>query len=103
MDEIVSSVQRVTAIIGAISAASSEQENGIEQVNGAISDMDGVTQQNAALVEEAAAAAAAMQAQARELAQLVQSFKVDAQGWERVAQLPRRAALPAPDHLVQAA
>ncbi|TFW13459.1 methyl-accepting chemotaxis protein [Duganella callida] len=97
MDEIVSSVQKVTAIIGAISAASSEQESGIEQVNGAISDMDDVTQQNAALVEQAAAAAAAMQAQARELAQLVQSFKVDARSWDSVGRLPARAALPAPD------
>ncbi|NVM78265.1 methyl-accepting chemotaxis protein [Duganella sp. SG902] len=77
MDEIVVSVQKVTAIIGAISAASSEQEHGIEQVNAAISDMDGVTQQNVALVEEAAAAAAAMQSQARALAELVGSFKTE--------------------------
>jgi methyl-accepting chemotaxis protein len=79
MGEIVDSVQKVTAIIGEISAASSEQEHGIQQVNTAISDMDDVTQQNAALVEEAAAAAAAMQGQARELAELVGSFKLDAQ------------------------
>ena len=94
MTEIVDSVQKVTAIIGAISAASSEQEHGILQVNTAISDMDDVTQQNAALVEEAAAAAAAMQAQARELAQLVGSFKLDA---VQVQPLPMRAALAAPD------
>ena len=91
MVEIVASVQKVTTIIGAISAASEEQEHGIEQVNAAISDMDDVTQQNAALVEEAAAAAGAMQAQARELAQLVGSFKIDA---ARIQQLPVRVALP---------
>ena len=97
MSEIVASVQKVTAIIGAISAASAEQEHGIEQVNAAISEMDDVTQQNAALVEEAAAAAAAMQAQARELAQLVGSFKTDAQQ-DVIQRLPQRAALAAPEH-----
>ncbi|HEX5341455.1 MAG TPA: methyl-accepting chemotaxis protein [Duganella sp.] len=97
MSEIVVSVQKVTAIIGAISAASTEQEHGIEQVNAAISEMDDVTQQNAALVEEAAAAAAAMQAQARELAQLVGSFKTDAQQ-DVIQRLPQRAALAAPEH-----
>ncbi|KQQ32455.1 chemotaxis protein [Duganella sp. Leaf126] len=77
MDAIVASVGQVTAIIGAISAASSAQEAGIEQVGRAIGDMDGVTQQNAALVEQAAAAADAMQAQARELTALVGSFRID--------------------------
>jgi len=101
MGEIVASVRKVTAIMGAISTASAEQEHGIGQVNAAIGDMDGVTQQNAALVEEAAAAAEAMQAQARELAQLVGSFKIDADGWGQsdVRQLPgatRRPAPPAP-------
>ncbi|MYM98446.1 methyl-accepting chemotaxis protein [Duganella vulcania] len=89
MAEIVLSVEKVTGIMSAISAASAEQEHGIEQVNAAISDMDGVTQQNAALVEEAAAAADAMQDQARELAQLVGSFKIDG-GWSqrRIHQFP---------------
>ncbi|NVD71730.1 HAMP domain-containing protein [Duganella sp. BJB1802] len=101
MAEIVLSVEKVTGIMAAISAASAEQEHGIEQVNAAIGDMDGVTQQNAALVEEAAAAADAMQDQARELAQLVGSFKIDGGGWskQRVHQLPAvapRSALPAP-------
>ncbi|MYM71966.1 HAMP domain-containing protein [Duganella sp. FT134W] len=96
MSDIVASVNKVTAIIGDISAASAEQEHGILQVNTAISDMDGVTQQNAALVEEAAAAAEAMQTQARELAELVGSFKLDAQ--QAVIQpLPQRLALPASD------
>jgi methyl-accepting chemotaxis protein len=94
MDEIVTSVQKVTAIMGAISAASSEQEHGIEQVNAAISDMDDVTQQNAALVEEAAAAADAMQAQAKALAQLVGSFKIDADGWSRATDTGSMARLP---------
>ena len=78
MDEIVLSVGKVTAIMAAISTASAEQEHGIAQVTTAIGEMDGVTQQNAALVEEAAAAAGAMQAQAKELAQLVGSFQIDA-------------------------
>ncbi|WP_239066702.1 methyl-accepting chemotaxis protein, partial [Bordetella pseudohinzii] len=57
MQEIVASVKRVTDIMGEISAASEEQSSGIEQVNRAVAQMDEVTQQNAALVEEAAAAA----------------------------------------------
>ncbi|MYM67192.1 HAMP domain-containing protein [Pseudoduganella sp. FT55W] len=93
MNDIVTSVQKVTEIIGAISAASGEQEHGIEQVNAAISEMDDVTQQNAALVEEAAAAAASMQAQARALAQLVQSFKTDSQH-ATIQALPSRERLP---------
>jgi len=64
--------------------------------------MDDVTQQNAALVEEAAAAAAAMQEQARELAELVGSFKLDAQQ-ASIEHLPVRMALPAPDDLRRAA
>ena len=93
MRDIVSSVQKVSAIIGAISAASTEQEHGIEQVNTAISDLDDVTQQNAALVEEAAAAAAAMQSQARALAELVGSFNTES---ARVHAMPQRPSLPAP-------
>jgi methyl-accepting chemotaxis protein len=77
MDEVVGSVRRVSDIIGEIAAASDEQRAGIEQVNGAIVQMDQVTQQNAALVEEAAAAADAMQDQARELAQLVATFRTE--------------------------
>ncbi|MES2103200.1 MAG: methyl-accepting chemotaxis protein [Pseudomonadota bacterium] len=76
MQEIVSSVQRVTDIISEITAASTEQSVGIEEVNIAIGQMDQVTQQNAALVEEAAAAAESMQNQAASLAQVVSVFKV---------------------------
>ena len=76
MSEIMLSVQRVTAIMGAISDASSEQEAGIGQINGAITDLDAVTQQNAALVEEAAASAEALHVQANALAKLVSDFQL---------------------------
>ncbi len=76
MDEIVSSVKRVTDIMVEISAASQEQSSGIEQVNQAIMQMDDVTQQNAALVEEASAAAESMQDQAQALTQAVTVFKL---------------------------
>jgi methyl-accepting chemotaxis protein len=78
MDEIVFSVQRVTDIMREISAASAEQEAGIDQINQAVGEMDTVTQQNAALVEEAALTAAALQEQASGLAQLVNVFKLGA-------------------------
>jgi len=76
MDEIVISVKRVTDIMAEIMAASQEQSSGIEQVNFAIDQMDQVTQQNAALVEEAAAAAASMRDEASELADTVAVFKL---------------------------
>jgi methyl-accepting chemotaxis protein-1 (serine sensor receptor) len=75
MREIVGSVQRVTDIMAEIMAASVEQTAGIEQINEAVLQMDQVTQQNAALVEEAAAAAEAMQDQAVQLAQVVSVFR----------------------------
>jgi len=77
MAEVVASVRRVTDIVGEISSASQEQSDGIEQVNQAITLMDEATQQNAALVEQAAAAAQSMQDQAVELAQVVSIFKLD--------------------------
>ena len=77
MDEIVASVKRVTDIMSEIMTASQEQTDGIEQINQAISQMDEVTQQNAALVEEAAAAAESMQDQATNLTQVVSVFKID--------------------------
>ncbi|KHA76300.1 chemotaxis protein [Janthinobacterium lividum] len=79
MDDVVSSVQRVNAIIGEIAVASVEQRDGIEQISIAISQMDGVTQQNAALVEQAAAAADALQQQAASLADAVSIFKLHAE------------------------
>jgi methyl-accepting chemotaxis protein len=77
MGEIVDSVQRVTTIMREITLASNEQTTGIEQINQAITQMDEVTQQNAALVEQAAAAAEALQDQAAHLSQVVSIFKLD--------------------------
>ncbi|SFM39739.1 methyl-accepting chemotaxis protein [Rugamonas rubra] len=77
MDEVVASVRRVSAVIGEISMASQEQTSGIEQINQAVTQMDTVTQQNAALVEEAAAAAASLQDQAGLLAQVVSTFRLN--------------------------
>jgi methyl-accepting chemotaxis protein len=76
MSEIVDAVKRVTDIMGEISAASTEQSQGIEQVNSAIAKMDEATQQNAALVEEAAAAAESLQDQASSLTQSVAVFRL---------------------------
>ena len=78
MDEVVASITRVTGIMGEIADASAEQTLGIEQINAAITQMDEVTQQNAALVEEAAGAAAALEAQAAALARVVGAFTLDA-------------------------
>ncbi|KFA20528.1 chemotaxis protein, partial [Xanthomonas vasicola pv. musacearum NCPPB 4392] len=76
MGEIVASVQRVTDIMGEISAASQEQSAGIEQVNQTVTNMDETTQQNAALVEEATAAARAMEEQAQQLTEAVALFRL---------------------------
>jgi methyl-accepting chemotaxis protein len=77
MEEIVDSVRHVTEIMAEITAASQEQTSGIEQINQAITQMDQVTQQNAALVEEAAAAAASLQEQADGLLEVVSVFRLD--------------------------
>jgi methyl-accepting chemotaxis protein len=92
MGEIVDSVRRVTDVIAEISAASSEQTHGIEQINVAINQMDQVTQQNAALVEEAAAASESMQEQAAALARAVSIFKLDDANAEAAAPAPRPVA-----------
>jgi methyl-accepting chemotaxis protein len=76
MTEIVGSVQRVTDIMGGISTAAAEQSDGIAQVNAAVAQLDQMTQQNAALVEQSAAAASSMKDQARHLAELVATFKL---------------------------
>jgi len=91
MDEIVASVHKVSDMISEITAASSEQSAGINEVNQAIGSMDAVTQQNAALVEQAAAAAESMQQQAAALAQAVSVFKV-----EDTLRLSHRSALAKP-------
>ncbi len=75
--EIVTSIKRVTDIMAEISAASLEQSSGIEQVNTAITQMDDVTQQNAALVEQAAAAAESLEEQALQLVQVVTRFTLE--------------------------
>jgi methyl-accepting chemotaxis protein len=76
MDEIVSSVARVSDIIGEITAAANEQSSGISEVNSAVMELDQMTQQNAALVEESAAAAESLREQAQRLADVVSSFKL---------------------------
>ena len=78
MSEIVGSVQRVSDIIGEITAAAGEQSDGIGQVNVAVNQLDQMTQQNAALVEQSAAAAESLKDQARQLAQVVQVFRIAA-------------------------
>ena len=76
MGEVVNSIRRVTDLIGEISAASDEQSHGVAQVGEAVSQMDQVTQQNAALVEEMAAAASGLKSQAQELVHTVAVFKL---------------------------
>ena len=78
MEEIVASVQRVSDLIGEITASSTEQRDGIAQVNQAVTHLDQMTQQNAALVEESTAAAASMRDQAQKLAEVVAMFNVGA-------------------------
>jgi methyl-accepting chemotaxis protein len=95
MQEIVGSVQRVTDIIGEITAASSEQSDGIGQVNQAVTQLDQMTQQNAALVEESAAAAESLKEQAVRLAQVVGTFRLDRSSAEPVV---AKAVTSAPVH-----
>jgi methyl-accepting chemotaxis protein len=78
MGEIVASVQRVAHLINEISAAAEAQSTGLGQVNGAVADLDGMTQQNAALVEQSAAAAESLREQAQRLASLVGTFRLAA-------------------------
>ncbi|VVD83548.1 chemotaxis protein [Pandoraea pneumonica] len=103
MTDIVQAVQRVTDIMGEISAASAEQSGGIEQVNTAVMQMDQVTQQNAALVEQATAAAGSLEDQARHLREAVAVFQLpdghtvstlhDDDGLASAANMPRGAVL----------
>jgi methyl-accepting chemotaxis protein len=100
MQEVVVSVKRVTGIIGEIALASQEQTEGIEQINQAVIRMDGTTQQNAALVEEAASAAESLQQQADKLLQSVGIFKLaDSQYGDAVlSELPADDARPLLPH-----
>jgi methyl-accepting chemotaxis protein-2 (aspartate sensor receptor) len=95
MEEVLSSVARVTDIMSEISAASIEQTGGIEHVNRAVGAMDEATRQNAALVEQAGAAAQAMQLQADELARAVRLFRLEEDGAATAlaSAAPRRLAL----------
>ncbi|WP_300750942.1 methyl-accepting chemotaxis protein [Janthinobacterium sp.] len=101
MGEVVDSVRRVTDIMAEITAASAEQSAGIDQINQAIVQMDNVTQQNAALVEEAAAAAESLQDQATRLAQVAAGFQLE----HAAVAAPARAAVTrlAPQRKPQAA
>ncbi|MGY4516959.1 methyl-accepting chemotaxis protein [Lysobacter sp. HA18] len=102
MQEIVTSVKRVSDIIADISAASQEQTSGIEQVNQAILHMDESTQQNATLVEEASAAARSLEQQAVQLVETVAAFRLDAAQAEVNAALAR-AVEPVKVHAPKAA
>ncbi|RZL34988.1 MAG: HAMP domain-containing protein [Rubrivivax sp.] len=90
MGEVVGQVRRMADMINEISAASGEQSKGISQIGDAVNQLDQVTQQNAALVEESAAAAESLRAQAAQLAETVSAFKLDA-----VTAAPMAAAAPA--------
>ncbi|MFT7412872.1 MAG: methyl-accepting chemotaxis protein [Paraglaciecola sp.] len=77
MEKVVTSIKRVNDIMAEIAAASAEQATGIDEIGKAVTQMDDVTQQNAALVEEAAAASESLQSQAEQLANRVSEFKLD--------------------------
>ena len=96
MSEIVTAIKRVTDIMAEIAAASAEQSTGIEEVNGAVSQMDEMTQQNAALVEEAAASAESLLEQASVLSQSVAVFKFEHSSSPQPARQAARPALPRP-------
>ena len=105
MNNVVSSIGRLSGLVSEISSASDEQQQGIEQVNVAITQMDGITQENAALVEEAAAAAASMQDQAVQLARLVGTFKLEHEaepGATPARRLPPRRPVSAPQRITSA-
>jgi methyl-accepting chemotaxis protein len=95
MKEIVTSIQRVNDIMAEIAAASAEQATGIDEVSKAVTQMDEMTQQNAALVEEAAAAAESMRSQASDLTQRVGTFKLSD------TEVQTKLQVKAPDRLSQ--
>jgi len=99
MDEIVRSVRSVTEVIGEITAAATDQSAGIAQVNSAIDNLDQMTQQNAALVEESAAAAQSMHEQSGQLARAVAVFKLAESSHMQARALPPPAQRPGPGAL----
>ncbi|MDD2925498.1 methyl-accepting chemotaxis protein [Rhodoferax sp.] len=98
MGEIVSSVKRVSDIIGEISAAAADQSHGIGQVNSAVNELDQMTQQNAALVEQSAAAAASLRDQAQRLEEAVAVFRLSGTTSPRQPQLARPPVAPSLAH-----
>ncbi|EOS95785.1 methyl-accepting chemotaxis protein [Erwinia tracheiphila] len=104
MHDIVAAVMRVTDIMGEIASASDEQSRGIDQIGQAVTEMDRVTQQNAALVQESAAASASLEEQASRLSQAVAAFKTDGQEKQPavVQSIPEQAksTLAAPKRLL---
>ena len=98
MDGILTSVGRVTDIMSSISSASQEQSLGIQEVNSAVAQMDKITQQNAAFVEQAAATATAMDEQTGHLLAIVSGYKLPPEiGGSRPAAVHKPARAPAPD------
>ncbi len=102
MTEIVGSVQRVTDIIGEISAATAEQSDGMGQISSAVNHLDQMTQQNAALVEESAAAAQSLSDQATTLAQVMSGFKLVAGPAVSMSTAPSVPAAPHPQPSMRA-
>ncbi|BBV73722.1 methyl-accepting chemotaxis protein (plasmid) [Enterobacter kobei] len=100
MKEVVGAVTRVTDIMGEIASASDEQSRGIDQVGLAVSEMDKVTQQNAALVEESAAAAAALEDQAGKLNEAVAVFKLNRAQSRMASAAPKASSFSAPEPAV---
>ena len=83
--QTVDAIRQVTTLMGEISTATREQNSGIEQINAALTEMDSVTQQNAALVQQTSAAASSLEGQARELSNLMATFRIDESGASHVA------------------
>ncbi len=99
MNDIVQSVRKVADVIGEITAASGEQSAGISEINGAIGNLDQMTQQNAALVEQSAAAAESLRDQADQLARAVAVFKTSGSGLTKMPQHPPRDITPRPQQV----
>jgi methyl-accepting chemotaxis protein-1 (serine sensor receptor) len=91
MTKVVDAAQEVTQIVSEISAASTRQSSGIEEINVTVSHMDRTTQQNAALVEQAASAAASLEEQARLLDETVDRFRLPAEGSHGATRAPMRS------------
>ncbi|MGV3725197.1 methyl-accepting chemotaxis protein [Hydrogenophaga sp.] len=102
MNQLVDSVRRVTDIMGEISAASKEQSDGVSQIGEAVTQMDQVTQQNAALVEEMSAAASSLKTQAAELVQTVAVFRISGHASQPAPSAPPLRTVAAPPALASA-